>query len=806
MRIRTILTAAFLITSLIPGLLYGLWSHNQAMEREFSEVGARHLLIARNLRFALERYYSDLKSAFDSISSTMVDGSDVSGLLPLMREHEIVEVVIVDKADRLVLARATPVPEDAPDSGALQMLDIARTYAWPGVTRFSPVVEGPGGRNEILAVHDYGRAMAVARISTSYFVELASAVVFGVNGRAAIFDQAGNVLAHPDADWVAQRKNLADVPAVRKMMAGNEGIERFHSPLLGEELIAGITSVPGTGWGVMVPQPVSEIRENAFSHSATILKVLAMGLVLTLIAVMVFVRSLVGPLEEAVRRLRHSAAFRELHKISTPRGLVPIRELSDFATAYNHMVEEISAAHGRINTLAFTDPVTELPNRTHFLQVSRPLVAAAVQHGHAGALFYIDLDNFKEVNDLHGHDMGDIYLRLCGNKLRTTLANQMAANGMGLPEDGTHGPIVARFGGDEFVLLAPQLGTPAQARALSAMLQKEIAVLADELGLSCASGASIGCALYPTDAETVDELLKFADIAMYRAKQAGGANSVFYNARIGRQTPAEVRHEVLRAIENDELTLEYQPKVRTSDWSPSGAEALVRWDHPERGRLAPDLWLPAISDTTAIMKLGEWVIARAMKDYPVWAGDRRDLKLAVNFGSRHFVAPGFADWLGDAVKRADFDAHRLVVEVTEDTLLSSEDNAQAALNRLRDLGFTISIDDFGKGYSNVARLAELPVDQVKIDRSIVSGAATNKRLLAIMRCILDMARELGCETVAEGVETLKQADFMARNGADVLQGYYFSNSLPPEELAAWLERSRSNPVHARRKHLKSVIH
>jgi len=805
MRIRTILTIAFLITALVPSLLYAFWSYEQGVKREFGDVKDRHLLIAENLGYALDRYYVDLAAAFDSISAAMVTGQEVPRLAELMSRLEIVCIIIADATDGRVLALASPTPGETAKALSAPILEVAQAHAAPGVTTFSPVIGGPTGNNEILMIHDYGDRIAVARIGTGYFVRLGKSVAFGEQGHAAIVDRDGNVLAHPLSDWIAERRNIAGISAVQRMMAGETGIEQFYSPALKGDMISGLTAVPGPGWGVMVPQPVSEIYGKVFWSNVDILAVLAAGLTLTFITVVVFMRSLVLPLERLVRQLQSNARSRTLEHVPEQRGLFQIREVTDYERSYNHMVDEVTGTHLRLRDMAYRDAVTGLPNRARFHDLADRLVAAGIAEGRPGVLVYVDLDDFKAVNDLHGHDAGDDFLRHCGAKLDAAArahAHEYRTDKHARP---TEPPLVARIGGDEFVLLLIDVADRAEIRALLARLQSAIADVAQEMKLGVEAAASVGCSAFPHDGSTTDELLKFADIAMYVAKNAGKNRAELYSSEIGRETPAEIRSAVTRAIENGELVLEYQPQVRTSDWMPCGAEALVRWDHPERGRVSPAEWVPAIANTPVISRLGEWVVERAVKDYAAWLSDDPGFHLSVNFGARHFVTPGFADWLSETLRKADFAPERFVVEVTEDALMSSDDYAGAVLTRLHELSFSISIDDFGRGYSNLARLAELPVDQIKIDRTIVASARSDGRSLAIIRSTMAMAKELGSQTVAEGVESRDQADFVTEIGADKIQGFFFSRSLPPKDLAAWLQRARSNPVHERHRELSKAI-
>jgi EAL domain-containing protein (putative c-di-GMP-specific phosphodiesterase class I) len=237
----------------------------------------------------------------------------------------------------------------------------------------------------------------------------------------------------------------------------------------------------------------------------------------------------------------------------------------------------------------------------------------------------------------------------------------------------------------------------------------------------------------------------------------------------------------------------------------TGVEALVRWQHPKLGMLPPNSWIPAICDSPVVNKLGEWVANQAMADHGKMTAAGHDLHLSINIGSRHFISPGFVETLAKATKRHGFDNAKLDIEVTEDALFSSHERAASVINRLHDLGFTVSIDDFGKGYSNIARLARLQIDFLKIDKTIINGAQEDPRIKAVLASTVDMAKSLDCKTVAEGIETLQHAEFVSSMGINMLQGYYFSRALPLDELAEWLDKPRQNSVHSYYKALEAAV-
>lgn len=807
MKIRSFLILSFLIATLVPSLVFCAWSYRDGVNREFAEVKDRHLLIARNLGFALERYHQDAVAAFESVSASLSSGTEMPGMTRLLRRLDMLCVLNVDSTNGEILEKLEVDPSGKQSRLPADLLSDLKSIVVRGRTTFTGVRADAKGRNVIFMVRDHGSYLSIGQISTSYFVSLGRSIAFGIKGHAAIVDQSGNVLAHPLADWVANRKNIAKVSAVERMMNGDTGIERFYSPAMKGDMIAGLTSVPGPGWGVMVPQPVSEIYDKVYANQASVFLAIAAGLGITLLLGFVLARSISAPLEKLVEKMKQNARSRQLNTVGTDIGMIPFTEIIDFRNSYNVMVRRVTKAGKRIETLAYTDAVTGLPNRLRLQALAAPILEDASLEGmgksaQGGVLILVDLDNFKEINDIHGRDVGDVFLKACARKL-TVVTNVLRAERALAGKDGD--PLIARIGGDEFVIIVPGLHEEDAIQAFLDALRTELTTPVPELPFISNSSASIGCVRFPRHGTDLEELIKRADIAMYHAKVSGKNKSEIYRTGIGTQSVAEMRRNLIAAIENDELVLEYQPKICSRRQKVCGVEALVRWDHPQHGRLLPGIWIPAVSDSPAMTHLGEWAVERAMTDYKRLAGTGCDLFMSVNIGSRHFVAPDFVSSIDAIRERLDFDPSRLEIEVTEDALFVSEDRAVKAFRDLHGRGYTVSIDDFGKGYSNIARLAQLPVDFLKIDRSIIVGAFEDTRTRSILEAIMTMAGELGCRTVAEGVETLQHAEFATRIGANCLQGYYFAASMPIDTLVDWLEHQSDRAVQAYHERLKEAV-
>jgi len=542
------------------------------------------------------------------------------------------------------------------------------------------------------------------------------------------------------------------------------------------------------------------ISQNGFFFGATFL--LASVFVFNLLSM--FLKRAVKPIELAVTELSKNAEDSYISPINVLEGWGIIQEFQNLQDSYNQMARRMNKSNNQLKRLAYVDGVTNLPNREKFQETLDRVLADTDMLLQGGAVVFCDLDNFKEINDLHGHDIGDQFLNAVAENL-SSVANQYYESVRKEDDSPLMRPMVSRIGGDEFTLLIPGLSEKNELRGLLETMRKTIAEPVSELGYLIAGGASIGCARYPLDGMVAQELFKRSDIAMYHAKSMGKNRVEIFNPKKGTQSEAELRRDVGLAIENDELFLEYQPKFFAKDRSVAGVEALVRWNHPKLGMLPPNQWLPAISNTHVIAKLGDWVLERAMCDHAKWVDAGFDLKLAVNIGAKQFTAPEFISTLNKFSNQYDFNPSMLEIEVTEDVLFGTGRSAADVLKLLRELGYRVSIDDFGKGYSNLARLAELQVDYIKLDQSLVARAQKDARVRSILSASITLAKELGCQTIAEGVETIRQVDFITHMGADMLQGYYFAKSMTSEDLLPWLNSLDCNAVHQQQTQLLNSV-
>jgi diguanylate cyclase (GGDEF)-like protein/PAS domain S-box-containing protein len=442
------------------------------------------------------------------------------------------------------------------------------------------------------------------------------------------------------------------------------------------------------------------------------------------------------------------------------------------------LTERRQAEH-RIEYLAYYDVLTELPNRQLLMERLQRALGDSAKCRSASALFFIDLDNFKSLNDTLGHAVGDQLLKQAAQRLRGCLSRH---------------DTVARFGGDEFVVLLEGLSKDfgqagAQARRVG---ERMLATLRQpyQLGQYCHhSTASIGIVLFNDAVDDTGELLKRADMAMYQAKHAERGTLCFFNPDMQAALAARMRleHDLRQALQHceHELDLHYQPQIDRKG-QVTGVEALVRWRHPTRGMIPPVEFIPLAEETGLVVALGQWVLKKACSQLLVWAADPATarIEIAVNVSARQLHHPQFVAQVLELVTVAGIDARLLKLELTETSLLENVDETIAKMHALKTHGVSFALDDFGTGYSSLAYLKQLPLDMLKIDRSFVLDLLTNQNDAVIARTIIALGRSLGLRVLAEGVELAAQRDFLFEHGCDAYQGFLYAPALPAGALFA----------------------
>lgn len=498
-------------------------------------------------------------------------------------------------------------------------------------------------------------------------------------------------------------------------------------------------------------------------------------LVLTLIGVAVSIAGSVFTARSVTRPI--GALTRFTRRIGQGDYTEPVEvrhqdEIGELATAFNQMREGIAERETRIMELAYLDRLTGLPNRALFNDRLQQAICVALRLGHPLSAMMMDLDRFKYVNDTLGHHIGDLLLCEVGKRLRASL----------LRDSDT----VARLGGDEFAILLPTDDVDA-ARLVASRLLKALEQPIVVEGQVVDVGASIGIVSCPHNGTDMNVLLRRADVAMYAAKRMNSGFAI-YDERDDQHSAERLSlmSELRHAVEHDELTLYYQPKVDLATHAVKYVEALVRWEHPTRGLIPPDEFIPFAEQTGYIKSISRWVAEKAIAQCSRWHALGLDLKVSINVSARDLMQAELPETLDALLHKYKVQPSWLWIEITESAIMDDPNHAIETLDQLHRLGIHLSIDDFGTGYSSLSYLKRMPVDELKIDKSFVMGMADDKGDETIVRSTIDLGHNMGLKVVAEGVENEAVLDHLKLLRCDLAQGYHVSRPLPPEKLEIWL--------------------
>ncbi len=470
--------------------------------------------------------------------------------------------------------------------------------------------------------------------------------------------------------------------------------------------------------------------------------------------------------------------------VKNPKG-----ENTEYVAIFSDITNR-KQAEEEIFSLAFYDTLTKLPNRRFLLERLQQSVAASARNRLHGALLFLDMDRFKTLNDTLGHDHGDLLLIEVAKRMQHCVRDM---------------DTVARIGGDEFVILIEELD------ADSSEASQKAAVIAEKIRAALArpyllneneyhSSPSIGVCLYRGDRESVDDLLKHADMAMYQAKESGRNAVRFFDPamQFEVESRAALEAELRQALPNGQFQLHYQVQL-DSALRPLGAEALIRWIHPQRGMIPPARFIPIAEDSSLIQEIGNWVLETACKQLASWSEHERtrDLKLAINVSAQQFKRHDFVQHVAQMIDKYQVVPSRLKLELTESVVLSDVSDVIGKMHALKAQGIRLSLDDFGTGYSSLAYLKQLPLDQIKIDQSFVRNITSDIDDATMVQTIISLARHFNLNVIAEGVETTDQLSFLRQNGCMAYQGYLFGKPLPVGAFEELLDRMRTNETFPR---------
>jgi diguanylate cyclase (GGDEF)-like protein len=545
----------------------------------------------------------------------------------------------------------------------------------------------------------------------------------------------------------------------------------------GEQQVRFVSLGEGAGEHIVavLQRPIADAMARFQALRTTLIALGILSLALSIAGSVMIALGITRPIElllAAVKRIRQG-------DYTAPVQMQRDDEIGALAQGLDHMRAGIAEREQRILKLAYEDPLTQLPNRAQFGEALERGIVLAQTQGQSLAILVMDLDRFKFVNDSLGHGVGDHVLRQVGMRLHKLL--------------GAAG-CVARLGGDEFALLVPALQTAQVielAQNILAALERPIFYQDQPLDV----GTSIGIALFPEHAGDAETLVRNADIAMYVAKR-GKIGYTVYDPKFdtSQQEHLSLLGELRHAVEHGELRLYYQPKVSLASSTVHAAEALIRWVHPTKGLVPPGLFIPFAEHTGYIKVLTRWVLAEAIRQCGVWRRDGLQLQVSVNISARDLMNRDLPEAISALLSEHSVPASMVCLEITESGFMEDPAHAQKVLERLASIGLQLSIDDYGTGYSSLSYIMQLPVTELKIDRSFVSHMIDDRDLATIVRSTIELGHSLGLKVVAEGVEDGQGFALLRELGCDGAQGYFMSPPLPAEAFRRWYEGSLPAPA------------
>ncbi|MDD2653361.1 MAG: EAL domain-containing protein [Sulfurimonas sp.] len=444
----------------------------------------------------------------------------------------------------------------------------------------------------------------------------------------------------------------------------------------------------------------------------------------------------------------------------------------------NESQNRVNELNRELAHLSMHDMLTDLPNRLNLNEKIQNILIDAEKNAKKFAVIFLDLDHFKNINDTLGHDIGDALLKRVAALLKESVSKDT---------------LIARIGGDEFIMVASDFNDQNELvptiNNLLNNFRKDLLIKGYLLRLS----ASIGISIYPDDAQNVKDLMKYADIAMYKAKGDGRDNFSFFSQELNTKvhTEVDIVNDMQRAFAENEFQLYYQPKVDALNGKIIGAEALLRWQHKQKGFIPPSLFIPLAENTGFILNLGKFVIQSSTQAIKRFSSlGFKDLSISINVSTRQFQNSNLYQDLKENIEYNRIDPTQLGIEITEGVILKYVENTLSALREIKKLGVSVYVDDFGTGYSSLSYLKKFPIDTLKIDKSFVDDIVDNENGKSLVNTILSMGKSLHLKTVAEGVETKEQYEFLRDNGCDAIQGYYFAKPMCEDEFIALLEKDK----------------
>jgi len=633
---------------------------------------------------------------------------------------------------------------------------------------FLPNIKGTDSQKQL-----YGYLMLT--IDLGFLETQANSDKVGENGKVFFTNDNGTILFHPSTEQVGKQ---LPVELFRQSRLNANGSTRIDGQFQGKDTHFQAIKLHDWLYAFVV-----------YQEDELLAKGVSLGWMVTLItfiAILIATTFLFGILKKQlitpIRKLSLAASEMGRGQVLVPIDIDSNDEIGELATTFREMGKNLNHYHEQVRYVAYHDSLTGLPNRVMFKDYLNRATAEARRDLQELAILFLDLDNFKRINDTLGHQSGDKLLKAFADRLSKHLRETDVVSHHSR-EDASR--VIARLAGDEFIILLPRTRGPGEAQKVANRILKSLSepfvISMQELYVS----ASIGIAMHPEDGETAGELLKNADIAMYHAKKLGRNNFQYYSRKLNEESAEKLKIEgkLRHALENDALELHYQPQINLTTGQISGVEALLRWEDPELGKVGPDVFIPIAEEYGLIVQISEWVINEACRQAQQWiTAFNLPITMSINISAVHFNNQSLEAMIAGALRTTGLNPRYLELELTETSILQDLNQATDTLDAFKSMGLGLALDDFGTGYSSLSYLMKLPFDRLKIDQSFIRNLKTETKGTAIVSAIINMSHSLSMSVIAEGVEQKEHMQILLQMQCDHIQGFYISRPLTAKKL------------------------
>ena len=625
-----------------------------------------------------------------------------------------------------------------------------------------------------------GGIVATAPILERFSKKFTNDIRMGERGFAFMCDQNGVVISHPERSKILKENFFDTLRTAIDTTNIHGSIERIEA---GERVWYTYTKEPVTGWYVIAKLYQNDIYRT-FKREIYLIVATVFAVILLLFAGgwWLINREVIRPLERIRGALKRFSPTTKIHaadlEATASAEFLQINDsLLKMSDMFHNYLDLQKQMEEEIRHHALYDQLTELPNRRFLYQHIEEQLSRATYNDGSFALYFLDLDNFKLINDSLGHDIGDHLLRETAKRLHGLIGEE---------------DMIARLGGDEFIIVVSSRDTTA---AFEELAEQIVRVMHEKLAITDGQAyefiisTSVGISIFPDHGSDIKTLMKHADIALYEAKEEGRNGYRIFDSGMNEliRNQLYLEQDMRSALKRNQYTLYYQPQIDGNTGRVVGAEALIRWVHPEHGIISPVRFIHLAENTGFIYELGDWILEEACKVLSRWQHDYPDFKLSINISARQFQERDFIEKVAQVLERYAIVPGNLAFEITETLLMAQKEHSMEVLRSIKEMGITIAMDDFGTGYSSLAYLKNFPIDIIKIDKAFIQGVFDNPDDFNIVKAIISLGNELGLEVIAEGVEYLHQFEFLRASHCNIIQGFFFSTPLPEEEFVRYID-------------------